>query len=309
MAENLWCELKLLVPREKAELAAEIFREEGTGGVVYDDPDILNSRPLDCDEVIGEELAGSLPDEYGVRAYFPVDDCLGRRVLAIKEQLTIILNEVPAIELKQLREDDWAEAWKAYYKPERIGKIVIKPSWEEYPANLGEIVVELDPGMAFGTGTHPTTRLCLQALPELIKKGATVLDLGTGSGILAVAAAKLGATEVVAADIDAVAVRVARENAARNGVLERLKIVQSDLLRGLEPGTFDLTVANIIAATILELIPEVKNYLKPAGIFLASGIIAEKLAAVEERLHANGFQVRNVLTEDGWCAVIAVNLA
>ncbi|HYH02515.1 MAG TPA: 50S ribosomal protein L11 methyltransferase, partial [Bacillota bacterium] len=211
----------------------------------------------------------------------------------------------PQCYLRQIREDDWAQAWKAYFKPERIGKVVIKPSWEEYHPVAGEVIVELDPGMAFGTGNHPTTRLCIEQLQELIDGPLTMLDLGTGSGILSVVGAKLGATRVTASDIDPVAVRVARENVAANRVEDTVTVTEANLLQGHSVVQYDLVVANIIADIIVRLIPDVPNVLKPQGLFLASGIIAERSEEVQQALTAAGFVIQKVAARDNWVAIIA----
>ncbi|TCL64285.1 [LSU ribosomal protein L11P]-lysine N-methyltransferase [Hydrogenispora ethanolica] len=307
MADTYWCEVKLAaVPETEAELIADFFQEEGAGGVVYDDPAILDQVTLTDDEYLGEEFPGKLPGTFGMRAYFPVDDRLGERLQRLAGKLEPLLGTHPEFELRQIREEDWAEAWKSYFKPEHIGQIVIKPSWENYSVQQGELVVELDPGMAFGTGTHPTTRLCLLLLQELVKFPLQVLDVGTGSGILAVSAAKLGAAAVVASDIDPLAVRIAAENAERNGVAGRIACREGNLLELGLTKQFDLVVANIIANAILAIIPDVPGVLAPGGRFLASGIIEERYPEVQAALGERGFVIEKSLHEDGWVAVIAV---
>ena len=152
----------------------------------------INDYSLKVDEYFGEEITGITPDEFGLRVYFPRDGRLEERLARLKERIGAVLGYLPQFEFHEVREEDWAEAWKSYFKPERIGNIVIKPSWEDYRPIGDEIIVELDPGMAFGTGTHPTTRLCLLLLQEIGYGKRNLLDIGTGSGILAVAGAKLG---------------------------------------------------------------------------------------------------------------------
>ncbi len=305
MAETFWCELKLAVPAAEAELIAEILQEEGAGGIVYDDPNILDQVTLADDEFIGKEFQASLPSQYELRAYFPVDDRLGERVGVVKERLRELLGSSPEITITQIREEDWAEAWKAYFKPELIGQIVIKPSWETYQPQGPEIVVELDPGMAFGTGTHPTTRMCVLLLQELVRDSTRMLDIGTGSGILAVTAAKLGANPILASDIDPMAVRIALENARLNGVEAQIQAVEGNLLALPIDEPFELVVANIIANAILEIIPGVPRVLRTGGRFLASGIIEERFPEVEETLNRSGFAIEKSLHQDGWVAVIA----
>lgn len=305
MAELLWCEVKVAAAPEEFELVAEVFQNAGSGGVVYDDPAILESRSYDPDEIFGEELLQNIAAVSGVKAYFPVDDRLGEKVERVKSQLEQILGRTPQCFLRQIREDDWAQAWKAYFKPERIGKVVIKPSWEDYQPAADEVVVELDPGMAFGTGNHPTTRLCIEQLQELVNGPLTMLDLGTGSGILAVVAAKLGAVRVAASDIDPVAVRVARENVEVNGIEDRVTVTETNLLEGHSRVGYDLVVANIIADIIIRLVPDIPGVLKPQGLFLASGIIAERSAEVQQSLIAAGLVINKVVTRDNWVAIVA----
>jgi ribosomal protein L11 methyltransferase len=303
---SFWSEIKVEVPVEYGEIIAEIFQEEGAGGVVYDDPQIRQKVVLQDDEYFGKELDQTIPDRFGLRVYYPVDDRLGERIERLKQKIAEILGHQPVFELKQVQEEDWAEAWKSYFKPEHIGKIVIKPSWEEYTAVSGELVIELDPGMAFGTGTHPTTRLCLKLLPEVVTGESVLLDLGTGSGILALAAAKLGASKIVATDIDPLAVRVAKENFTRNKVEEHIQVYESDLLERPLPVKFSLVVANIITNAILEVIPSLSRVLEQGGLFLASGIIEERFPEVKNALERHGFTLEKYITEDGWVGLIAV---
>lgn len=302
---SFWSEIKVEVPVEYGEIIAEVFQEEGAGGVVYDDPQIRQKVVLQDDEYFGKELDQTIPEHFGLRVYYPVDDRLGQRIERLKEKIAAILGHPPVFELRQVQEEDWAEAWKSYFKPEHIGKIVIKPSWEDYTAVPGELVIELDPGMAFGTGTHPTTRLCLTLLPEVVNGGTQLLDIGTGSGILALAAAKLGASQVVATDIDPLAVRVAKENFARNQVEEQIQVYQSDLLERPLPVQFNLVVANIITNAILEVIPSLPKVLEQGGLFLASGIIEERFPEVKSALEQHGFSLKKYITEDGWIGLMA----
>ncbi|MGC8666835.1 MAG: 50S ribosomal protein L11 methyltransferase [Chthonomonadales bacterium] len=204
-----------------------------------------------------------------------------------------------------LDEADWANAWKRNYRPLRVGRnIVIKPSWETYQAQPQEVVIELDPGMAFGTGSHPTTRMCLEALEDHVMPGDTVADIGTGSGILAMASALLGARHVYATDIDALPRQVAQQNVAAAGLTNRISV--------LEPNAFYQTavdcrivVANILADTIITLIPNVAAMLRPNGLFLASGIVHDQLDGVIQALNDAGFLVLEVREDDVWRAILA----
>ena len=297
-----WCEVKVRIPAEYGELVAEIFQEEGAGGVVFEDPGILNEKLVQDDEYLGQEFI--LPEHYRVRSYLPVDDCLGERLDRIKSRVREIIGKGSEFELEQVKEEDWAEAWKQYFKPERIGKIVIKPSWEEYSPASGDTVIELDPGMAFGTGTHPTTRLCLKLLQEIITPQTKMLDVGTGSGILTLAGAKLGAKKVCAMDIDPVAVKVALDNIKRNRMEGLIDVYESNLLERPLDSKFNLVVANIISNAIIEISSQLAKVLEPGGIFLASGIIEERYAEVLDCLTRQGFShVKNVF-EEGWAGLI-----
>ena len=305
MTNSFWSEIKVEVPAALGELIAEIFQEEGAGGVIYEDPAILAECPCRDDEYLGTEAYQTVPVKYGIKAYFPVDDRLGERLNRLKERLNRLLGYEPEFCLTQVREEDWAEAWKAYFKPERIGQVVIKPSWEAYLPADGEVVVELDPGMAFGTGTHPTTRLCIMLLQEVASESTTMLDIGTGSGILGLVGAKLGIAKVVATDIDPLAVKVAGDNIQRNHLAAEIRVMEGDLLNLGPDLKFSLVVANIITDAILKLIPRLDQALYPGGLFLASGIIAERSPEIKAALAGAGFTLVKILTEEGWIGVLA----
>ncbi|MBE6661957.1 MAG: 50S ribosomal protein L11 methyltransferase [Ruminococcaceae bacterium] len=209
------------------------------------------------------------------------------------------------IEVVGVNEEDWANSWKEYYKPLHIGeKIVIVPAWERYDKKEGEVIVTMDPGMAFGTGTHETTRLVIGLLERYTEKGSSVLDVGTGSGILAICASKLGAGQCYAYDIDPVAVRVAKDNIESNAC-DNIVCEQSDLLKSVEKieGGYDLVTANIVADIILRMIPDVGQYMHENTILLASGIIAERADDVVSGFEKNGFQIVERVLDNGWCAL------
>lgn len=210
------------------------------------------------------------------------------------------------IEVIGVNEDDWANAWKAYYKPIRIGKhMVIVPAWERFEPKEDDIVVRMDPGMAFGTGTHETTRLVIELLEKYVKKGDRMLDVGTGSGILAICASKLGARECKAYDIDPVAVRVARENVKDSG-LSNITCDVSDLLRGVDRtgGTYDIITANIVADIIIRMSPDIGELMHDGTILVTSGIITERRDEVVDALTKNGLEIVEVREDNGWCAVV-----
>ncbi|MBR2627583.1 MAG: 50S ribosomal protein L11 methyltransferase, partial [Peptococcaceae bacterium] len=206
---------------------------------------------------------------------------------------------------KPVQEEDWANAWKVYFKPERIGKItVIKSTWETYEKQEGDLVIEIDPGMAFGTGNHATTALCLQMLEDYVKPGMDVIDVGTGSGILAIQAGLLGANSVQAMDYDTVAVSAAKENIELNNLQERVSICQSDLLAEAH-GQADIIVANIIADIIIRLTPSTVEYLKNGKVFISSGIIDTRKDDVLAALEEHNFSIIEVRENAGWVAIAA----
>lgn len=203
-----------------------------------------------------------------------------------------------------VKEEDWAGSWKKYYKPLRIGeKLVVVPAWEKYDAKEGDLILKMDPGMAFGTGTHETTRLVAMLIEKYVKKDDVCLDLGTGSGILAIAASKLGAKTVNAYDIDPVAVRVANENVNDNGITN-ITCGKSDLFAGVEEKTYDLICANIVADIIIRMLPDVKKYLRPGGVLITSGIIDERAEEVLKAAEATDLVYVETQEEKNWCAIV-----
>lgn len=203
-----------------------------------------------------------------------------------------------------VKEEDWAGSWKKYYKPLRIGeKLVVVPAWEKYDAKEGDLILKMDPGMAFGTGTHETTRLVAMLIEKYVKKDDVCLDLGTGSGILAIAASKLGAKTVNAYDIDPVAVRVANENVNDNGITN-IVCGKSDLFAGVEEKTYDLICANIVADIIIRMLPDVKKYLRPGGVLITSGIIDERAEEVLKAAEATDLVYVETQEEKNWCAIV-----
>lgn len=207
------------------------------------------------------------------------------------------------LEMKDVDEEDWSNAWKKYYHPVQVGEhLVVCPSWEAYDRQPDDVVLTLNPGMAFGTGTHDTTRLCMELLEKYITPQDMVLDVGCGSGILAITAALLGANKIIGCDIDEVAVKVAGENAALNGVQDRIAFHQGDLTSQVE-GSFQIICANIVADVIIRLSEDAGRYLAKDGIFITSGIIDTREQDVLNALEQNGFQVIERRTSGGWVAL------
>ena len=208
------------------------------------------------------------------------------------------------LSLSTLQEEDWANEWRKYYKPIRVSRrIVIVPTWETYEPKPGDVIIEMEPGMAFGTGTHETTRMCLQFLDELVKPGDTCIDIGCGTAILGIAAAKLGAVDVLAIDRDRVAVRSAKENIILNHVENTVRAVEGDLLSGQQQMQADVIVVNIIADVIIGLVPGLAPFLKKGGVIIASGIIKERCAEVVAAMEQAGYEIVEVRAEGEWNAV------
>lgn len=296
----LWCEVRLTVPLSQVEAAADVLRAFAPGGVSIEEPLIL----LGPEE--GVRLEPRRPAV--VACYLLVDDRLGERL----DQIHARLAEQgihPAIETRRLEETEWAEAWKEHFHVERIGRrIVIRPSWRAYEPLPGDVVIELDPGMAFGTGQHETTRGCLVLLEELIEPGVRVLDVGTGSGILAIAAVKLGADSVLAVDLEPQAITVTRENAERNGVAGRVGVALGSLGEAWpfaeQPVALaGLVVANIHARVLLEIADDLVTALRPGGAMILSGIIADREADVCAAFVERGLAVVRSLPDRDWRTV------
>lgn len=318
----IWHEITIHTAEEAVEMISNYFHEQGAGGVTIEESGSLN-RPRDTS--LGQWYEAPLNDipegEAIVQAYYPdkqtTDNVVAGLRLFIEELRTYPIDVGKAeITVKAVKEEDWENGWKQYFKPVSITeRLVIKPTWEQYEAKPGELVLELDPGMAFGTGTHATTSLCLRTLEETVKPGMKVIDVGTGSGILAIAAAKLGASAVLALDLDPVAVSSATENVRLNGLQERIKVEQSDLLSVVRTSEdpvqahaflpADLVVANILAEIILLFIDDVYASLAPGGIYVVSGVIEKKKADVNEALVRAGFVVERTEMDQDWVVLVA----
>lgn len=275
----------MTVDGESAEAVAEVLQRFGHQGLSLEQ-DGIPPDTWDEDEVPPAE-------NLILRAYFPDDGDLPGKKNEFETALRHmrLLYPMPTPSYRAVREEDWAEAWKAHYQPLRIGKrLLLRPQWIAVDPAPEDIEIALDPGMAFGTGTHPTTQLCLEALETMMRPALDVLDLGCGSGILAIAAAKLGARHVLALDIDAIALRATRENAALNGVARQIRVKQGSLETALSCGRrFDLAVVNILARIILELSERgLAQILKPGGIAIFSGIIDTQADEVEAGLRRAG---------------------
>lgn len=309
--EGTWIEVRVITKSEALEPVSGIFYGLDCKGVAIEDPnDILDREqgPLTWDfaDLNILEYKGNAAV---VKGYFAQEDNIEEIVKYIEGKLQelremgIDLGE-GKVQEQEIYEQDWANNWKKYYKPTKISeKVVVKPTWEEYEKKDGELIIELDPGMAFGTGTHETTRMCIKALEENLTAESTVFDIGTGSGILAIGAKILGAKDVIAVDLDPVAVDAAKSNVAINNI-EGIEVLEGNLMDVVE-GKADIVVANIIADIIKFVCVDVKNFLKPNGKFICSGIILDRRQDVEEKLIEVGYNILEVKNEGEWVCIIA----
>ena len=297
-----WTQIRVTVKLEQLDALVAVMSMINSNLMIEDYSDI--DLKTCYGDLIDESILNADKTIASVSVYLPVERDIREDVEFLRAMLQKdgIEGEIKMI---GLCEEDWANAWKAYYKPIKIGsKIVIVPAWEKYEAAEGELIVRMDPGMAFGTGTHETTRLVIGLLEKYTTPGVRMLDVGTGSGILAICASKLGAGECKAYDIDPMSVRVARENIKDSG-LSNITCDQSDLLRSvdLEGGKYGLVCANIVADIIIRMTPDVHKYIADDGVLLASGIIMERSSDVVECFEAHGFEIVERAEENGWCAL------
>jgi ribosomal protein L11 methyltransferase len=260
---------------------------------------------------IAERTLGKVANSQVKTYLHPEDETRLRHIeigLELLNQARALSSEgrLPEPHIRFLAETDWAEAWKSHYHVLHVGdRLVIKPTWRDYVTQPGDLVIALDPGLAFGSGLHPTTRLCLESLEDHLRPGQTVLDVGTGSGILAIAAARLGASRVLALDTDPLAAQVARENLVRNQVQSIAQVEAASVSTISHQKSYDLVVANILAETIVELAPALVSSLSLPGILIVSGIILDHSQAVITSLHEHGLSVLDRRADDEWIALIA----
>ncbi|MFB5897249.1 50S ribosomal protein L11 methyltransferase [Clostridioides difficile] len=310
---NNWIEITIKTTTEAVEPITNILYEQGAGGAVIEDPkDFLfqKKNELDWDYVEEEVFKKNEEDDVLIKTYVSEEknvmefvEIIKQKVLGLKD-FGIDIGE-GSVSLDQVNEADWANAWKAYYKPTKVGqRVVVKPIWEDYAMQDGDLIIELDPGMAFGTGTHETTSMCIRELEKYVNKDSKVFDIGCGSGILAIAAAKLGAKEVVAVDLDEVAVKVAKENVLENKVEKSVSVMHGNLTDVIKDKA-DVIVANIIADIIKILAKDVQNFMKEDAIFISSGIILDKVEEVKESLIENGFEIVEVQKLGEWSAIVS----
>ena len=298
-----WVQIKVTADRKYLDSITAIMSMVENSLLTEDYSDVEQELDGVYGDLIDEELLSRDRTVCSVSAFIPGQKSPGESVGFIKERLGTL--DIPAeVELHGVNEEDWADSWKKYYKPIKTGrKIVIVPKWEKYEPAEGEICVLMDPGMAFGTGTHETTRLCASLLEDFVNPGAKVLDVGCGSGILAICAAKLGAGNCFACDIDENAVRIAGENAILNST-PNVKTAVSDLLRHVPEinGGYDVCCANIVADVIIRMAPDVGRFVSDSGVLIVSGIIVERADETLSALKAAGWKLVDERRENGWFA-------
>ena len=307
MSDNhTWIQIKATSSRENLDVMTAVMGMIDNSLMIEDFSDV--ERDLDgvYGDLIDESLLNANKTVASVSVFVAPERSPIEAEHYVKSRFSELGTDV-TVETVGVSEEDWADSWKQYYKPIKTGnKIVIVPVWEKYDAAPGELTVLMDPGMAFGTGTHETTRLCATMLEKYTKPGARMLDIGCGSGILAICASKLGAAECFACDIDPVAVRIANENAEINKT-PNVHADVSDLLKQVpnENGGYDVIAANIVADVIIRLAPDIGAYMADGAVLIVSGIIVERADETVAALNAAGLTVFDSITENGWyCAAV-----
>ena len=295
-----WLELSIETPPEYVEPLTEIFLRYGEGGVAVEQPGGFNPD---------EGESPPTPDRVVVKTYLPDDPTTDHRRAQIDIGVRLVAHLAPLTELRERRvsQSEWENSWKEFFHVLRVGeRIVVCPTWREYAVKPGEVVVHLDPGMAFGTGHHPTTRMCLEMIEQTITQGDSMLDLGCGSGILSIAAVKLGADRVVGFEIDPVAVKAGRANIALNGADGAIDLVQGTLPSpSAPPRSFDFLAANISARVVTDLAGQLVECIAPGGRLLVSGVIEKHLAGVVDALVAEGATIERQKIDGDWVALLA----
>ncbi len=311
---NDWMQVKVLTTTAGADLVSEILLEAGSEGTMIEDRNDVfeNQRPEGQWDIIDTAIADRIGEDVKVTGYYPIDENRNNVISSIASALGRLQALTPDVDLGKLEmqvqgfeNEDWSESWKKSFKPIRLGEhIVICPGWLEYEKQPDDKVIEIDPGMAFGTGTHETTGMCAALIEKYVQPGQRVIDIGTGSGILAIVAAHMGAKEVLATDLDAVAVRVAAENAVLNGFGDKIDCRCGDLLDVVDVSG-DVVIANIIADVILMLAKPVRERIVPNGVFICSGIAIDRREDVRRALLENDYEILDEPVKGEWAAFAA----
>ena len=298
-----WIQIKVTCAASDLDTVSGVMSMVDNGLMIEDFSDVDTILDGVYGDLIDESILNADRTKAAVSVFIPTIKSPAESELFIRQRLADLGVDCE-VSLLGVKEEDWADSWKQYYKPIKTGeRLVIVPVWETYERQEGEVIVLMEPGMAFGTGTHETTRLCAGLVEKYTVPGCSVLDVGCGTAILAIAAAKLGAGTCFACDIDPVAVRVARENTELNQT-PNVRCEVSDLLRQAEKveGGYSVVVANIVADIIIRLAPDVGEFLAPDGVFIVSGIIEERTEEVLAALRQAGYRVEEERRENGWYA-------
>ena len=304
-----WIELIVHTTTAGSDSVSALFLDCGAAGTQTEDrADIPDpSKPHGIWEIIDPKLLDSMPEDVLVHAWFESGDSFGSALAQLDQGLRRLKQDYPGygslrLESKEIPDEIWGENWKLLYHPLRAGQhLAIKPSWEDFDPLPGDHIIEMDPGMAFGSGYHDTTVLCLTLLEKYLHPGDQVIDIGTGSGILALGAALSGAGQVLAIDIDPDAVRVAQQNVAHHGLTEKIHVQEGNLLDRVEDSC-DVCVANIIADIILSFAVPLQAHIRPGGLFICSGIILERAQEVRECLENAGYEIMEEMCTEEWAA-------
>ena len=312
--QNNWTEIQLKIDTAHLETASAVAQMTVPYGIYIEDySDLMEQAPQIAHvDLIDEELMARDRTTAIIHLYISPEENPAESVSFITERLTA--ESIPfSIETGSVREEDWATSWKQYYHPVKVGRrVVVCPTWENYDPNPGEVVVRLDPGMAFGTGTHHTTQLCIRMLEEAVQPGCTLLDMGTGSGILSLVALELGAKSAVGVDIDPHAVQVATDNLRAQGWQSgSFAALCIDLVgdkkaaQRIGENAYDLVTANIVADAVIALAPAIHTHLRLGGAVIASGIISQRQEEAVAALKAAGLVVERIEEQGGWVAILA----
>lgn len=307
-------EITIYTKTQAIDIVSGMLTMHGVKGVVIEDSVDFNEflqSGIENWGMVDDCLMPLKSSETNVKFYLPQNIQGVEMYNAIKAELPKLPAENPEIDFGRLyiesadvNEEDWANEWKKYYHITKIGsRLVVVPVWENYEKKPGEVTVILDPGMAFGTGSHETTRLCMCFLEKLVDENTKMLDIGTGSGILSITALRLGAKSALGVDIDELAVKIAGENAELNGVRDKIELVWGDLVEKVS-GKYNLVCANIVADVIIRLAPDVRQYMADNARLIVSGIIEERADEVKTVLEEHGFTVCETITENGWAAML-----
>lgn len=295
-----------------SDAVSDVLMEAGASGTMIEDKaDIPDpSKPHGIWEIIDPKLLESMPEDVLVHAWFEENPALPSLIENITSRLSQLHDTAENIgslrvETRSVNDKSWADVWKKYFKPFYAGQhLVVKPTWEPFDPAPGDRVIEIDPGMAFGSGTHETTGMCLSILEENIRGGEEIIDVGTGSGILAIGAALLGAGHVLAVDIDPDAVKVAAENVANNHVQDIVTVQQGNLLEKVD-AVCDICVANIISDIIISFAAPLMSHIRPGGLFICSGIVSMRADEVAQALLDAGYEILQKYTRGEWTAFLS----